>query len=209
MPWPPLPVMRLRCAGDVPPMMFDEEFETVMPFPVLACLTMLSGSRPMMLPSTRLLPPVWRKMPLPLNLLMTRPRMTESPAVMSRPEAALMNGDDEKMLAPLSSMTGDPAKPGCVVPSMVTGSLMVGSVVFNLMVRTPAPGMLKVMRSCPGTALASRTAWRSEPAPASFVFVTAKSCRAAVKWRVWSEERLLTLPLAGVKPKPSAVGVTV
>ena len=37
---------------------------------------------------------------------------------------------------------------------------------------TPEPLMLKVIVSAPGFAFASRIAWRSDPAPESFVFVT-------------------------------------
>src|SRR5215217_4176641 len=51
---------------------------------------------------------------------------------------------------------------------------MTGSGDRGVMVWTPAPGMLKVMSSGPEFAFASRMAWRREPAPESFVFVTAK-----------------------------------
>jgi hypothetical protein len=37
---------------------------------------------------------------------------------------------------------------------------------------TPAPGMLNAISSSPGLPFASRTAWRSEPAPESAVVVT-------------------------------------
>src|ERR1044071_313489 len=57
---------------------------------------------------------------------------------------------------------------------MVTVSVTTGSGERGLMVWTPAPGMLKVMLSTPAVAFASRMAWRREPAPASFVFVTTK-----------------------------------
>jgi len=59
--------------------------------------------------------------------------------------------------------------------------VIIGSVVSGWIVFTPAPGMLKLMMSNPGAALASRIACLKDPAPASFVFVTVKmetACRA-------------------------------
>ncbi len=51
------------------------------------------------------------------------------------------------------------------------------------MVCTPAPGIAKAIVSAPTLALASSIAWRSDPAPESFTFVTvnvaAESGRAA------------------------------
>lgn len=73
-------------------------------------------------------------------------------------------------LVPLSRMSGEPAKPGCVVASIVTGSVTDGSADVGAMVCAPPPPMLKSMTSAP--ALASRIAWRSDPAPESLVFVT-------------------------------------
>src|SRR5258706_8904381 len=49
---------------------------------------------------------------------------------------------------------------------------MVGRLLAGEMVCSPAPGMAKVMVSVPALPLASRMAWRSEPAPRSSVFVT-------------------------------------
>ncbi len=55
---------------------------------------------------------------------------------------------------------------------MITASVIGGSGVAGVIVWTPAPGMSKAIVSEPAVALASRIAWRSEPAPASPVFVT-------------------------------------
>src|SRR5205814_859164 len=52
------------------------------------------------------------------------------------------------------SISGLPAKPGWVVPSMITGSLIVGSTDAGAIVCTPAPAILKAMKSVPGVAFA-------------------------------------------------------
>src|ERR1041385_1930300 len=44
--------------------------------------------------------------------------------------------------------------------------------VDGMIVCTPLPGMLKVMVSAPGFEFADRIAWRSDPAPLSFVLMT-------------------------------------
>src|SRR5262245_60859200 len=69
-------------------------------------------------------------------------------------------------------MSGVPAYPGCVVASSVVGCMTVGRPDVGAIVCTPEPGMAKTMVSGPAFALASRIAWRSEPAPESFVVVT-------------------------------------
>ena len=55
---------------------------------------------------------------------------------------------------------------------MITVSVMVGSALSMLIVCTPVPEILKMMLSVPAAALASRIAWRNEPAPESFVLMT-------------------------------------
>src|SRR5438067_2095349 len=60
---------------------------------------------------------------------------------------------------------GAPANPGWVVPSMVTGSMTWGRIEVGEMVCTPPPPTLNEIKSAPAVALASRIAWRSEPAP--------------------------------------------
>ena len=81
--------------------------------------------------------------------------------------------------APSSSMSGVPAYPGWVVPSIVTGSVISGRADAGEMVWTPAPGIANTMMSAPGFALASRIAWRSDPAPLSAVLVTVSVAAAA------------------------------
>ena len=73
-------------------------------------------------------------------------------------------------------MTGEPAKPGCVVPSIKTGLVTVGNAEPVDRVRTRA-GDVNVMLSTPVLALALRIACRSEPAPLSLVFVTTNDTR--------------------------------
>src|SRR5262249_18510558 len=58
---------------------------------------------------------------------------------------------------------------------MTTGppaAVIVGRAVPGLMVCTPAPGLLKAMVSVPAWELASRIAWRSDPAPEASVLTT-------------------------------------
>src|SRR5947209_4253595 len=69
------------------------------------------------------------------------------PAVIVRPR------DDGPALAPLSSMRGTPAYPGCVVPSRTTGPVIVGRADRGLMVCGPLP-LANVTWSAPGWALA-------------------------------------------------------
>ena len=74
-------------------------------------------------------------------------------------------------LLPSASVLVD--EPGCENPSMRTMSVMAGSAFVGKKVCGPAPGTLKTMRSPALKAeLASRMAWRSEPAPESFVLIT-------------------------------------
>src|SRR5260370_37979602 len=59
-----------------------------------------------------------------------------------------------------SAIIGLPAKPGWVVPSMITGSVIVGSADAGAIVCTPAPAILKAMKSGPGVAFARASAPR-------------------------------------------------
>src|SRR5688500_2015086 len=61
-------------------------------------------------------------------------------------------------------MIGDPLKPGCDVPSIVTGLVMVGRLEDRLIVCTPLP-MANPIVSWPASALASWIAARSVQAP--------------------------------------------
>ena len=62
--------------------------------------------------------------------------------------------------------------PDCVYPSTVTGPVICGSALAGEMVWTPEPTIAKPIVSAPPAALASRIAWRREPAPLSAVVVT-------------------------------------
>ena len=70
---------------------------------------------------------------------------------------------------PLSSTSGCPAKPGCVVPSIVTGSLIVGSGEAGAIVCTSEPGIANEIVFAPGAAFACSIAARSVqwPVPSS------------------------------------------
>ena len=57
---------------------------------------------------------------------------------------------------------------------MITGLVMAGKSLAKVIVCTPAPGMLKLIVSVPAFPFALRIAWRSDPAPESFVFITVK-----------------------------------
>ena len=83
-------------------------------------------------------------------------------------------------LVPFSSITGEPVKPGCVVPSMVTAPVIVGRAESGDMVCTPEPGMLKVIVSVPVISFASSIACRNNPTPLSFVLVTVNVCPAGL-----------------------------
>ena len=121
----------------------------------------------MKLPSTTL-PPLLVNETVLTNRLIVKARTRLFPALIVSALLKMLGQD------PLSSMTGVPAKPGCVVPSIVTGSVIVGSVLMRLIVNGPAPGMLKEIKSAPGVSLASRMANCKEPGPVAFVLVTTK-----------------------------------
>jgi hypothetical protein len=70
-------------------------------------------------------------------------------------------------------------KPGWVVPSIVTGSVIVGSAPMTTeIVLLPEP-IANRISSAPGFPFASRIAWRSEPGPESLLVVTVKTDPAA------------------------------
>src|SRR3979490_732846 len=82
-------------------------------------------------------------------------------------------------LSPIESVFA--LDPGCVYPSMTTGSVRLGRADVGLIVQTvgvpvqPVPVMLNAMVSVtPTLALESRIAWRSDPAPESEVLVTVR-----------------------------------
>ena len=113
---------------------------TITPNPLPAA-AVPSAVRPIQLPSTRVpVAAMPTMMPVPPKRLTMRPLMTELPPVTKRP--VLSAG----VFAPLSSMSGSPAYPGCVVPSIAVGPVIVGKLVAGAMVWTPAPAMLNLMR---------------------------------------------------------------
>src|SRR5665213_1486315 len=62
-------------------------------------------------------------------------------------------------------MSGMPAYPGWVVPSMMTDLVMAGSFVAGMMTGCPAPAMSKSISCWPGVALDARIASRKEIIP--------------------------------------------
>ena len=68
-----------------------------------------------------------------------------------------------KAEAPLSSIISVPgAAPGCVSPLIATCSIIAGREPVSAMVKGPAPGIVKLIISAPGVALARRMHLRSE-----------------------------------------------
>src|SRR6266540_4591540 len=96
-------------------------------------------------------------MPLPLKRLITRPRIAQLGALMVKPFPA-------PALSPLNSTMGVPAKPGWLVPFIVTASVTAGRGESGLIVYGAGPGMLKLIVSTPGLRFASRIACLREPA---------------------------------------------
>ena len=154
-----------------PTVLLDEPAAMKTPLPVFGAAAVPAASVPRKLPSMTLLPPVCSRMALPAKRLMMRARTRLLEPVITRPA-------DGPALVPFSSMRGAPLKPGCVVPSIVTGLMRGGSVEPGLIVCTPVPGILKPIKSAPGLTLASMMACRNEPAPLSLVLVTtSEHCR--------------------------------
>src|SRR6266853_6968967 len=81
------------------------------------------------------------------------------------------------------SIIGLPAKPGWVVPSMITGSLIVGSTDAGAIVCTPAPAILKAMKSVPGVTFAR--------------FIAPRRVHLAVSQNESSSVELTTMAFAG------------
>ena len=73
---------------------------------------------------------------------------------------------------PSISTIGVPAYPGCVVPSMVTASTIMGKADRGRIVWTPASPILKTMRSMPGVLFACSIAHLNDPSPLSLVLLT-------------------------------------
>src|SRR5262245_34845440 len=112
-------------------------------------------------PRISLLPAVSRRIPFPplagnavRNRLITRPVTRLPPPEIRSPFEPAPARD------PSISMIGVPAKPGCVVPSIVTGSRIVGSADVGWIVLAPDPIEKRIV-SVPGVALAALIASRS------------------------------------------------
>src|SRR5437879_13373032 len=69
-------------------------------------------------------------------------------------------------------MIGLPEKPGWVVPSMVTASVISGRAEAGVIVCGPPEGMLKLIVSAPTFRLASIIACLNDPGPLSLVLLT-------------------------------------
>src|SRR6185503_10719716 len=109
--------------------------------------------------------------PARLQLLTTRLRTVVDPA-------AILNPMPDPVSAPLRVINGVPPKPGCVVPSIVTGSLNGGRSAVGVIVCAPYPSA-KVIVSAPALVFESMIACLNEPAPLSLVLVTVKVIAAA------------------------------
>src|SRR4051812_37904763 len=83
-------------------------------------------------------------------------RTVTLPAAMVRPDT------NAPAPAPFSSISGEVLKPGWVLPLIETGCVIVGSADVRLIVRTPPPGMLKLMTSAAVVAFADVIASRSD-----------------------------------------------
>jgi hypothetical protein len=98
---------------------------------------------------------------------MATPRSVLEPTTNRRPAFPLA-------AAPLISMTGLPANPGCVVASIITGEVIAGSTDASVIVNGGVPLIWKTIELVPEFALAFRMACRNEPAPLSAALVTVK-----------------------------------
>ena len=94
------------------------------------------------------------EMPSPEKRLMARPLMM----LPLLPAASLIPLAATPALVPLSSMSGVPANPGCVVASIVSCPTIDGNAERTTMECTPAPGTLKAISSVPAEPFASRIA---------------------------------------------------
>src|SRR5262249_8345823 len=125
-----------------PPIVFDaDSIRTPVP---LGRGAVPAASVPMKLPCTTAPPAPDSRMPLPPKRLTTSPRTVELPAATVRPLAP------DPAARPSNAIKGVPANPGCDQPSRVTGSMIGGSADTGAIVRTPLPGMLKLIVSTPG-----------------------------------------------------------
>src|SRR5262249_3778128 len=97
---------------------------------------------------------------------MAKPRIVDEPPL-------TLNTMPETVPAPLMVIIGVPPKPGCVVASIVTGSVIAGRSAVRVNVCGPDP-MAKEIVSAPELAFAARVAALRDPATLSAVVVTVK-----------------------------------
>src|SRR5450759_2709653 len=107
-------------------------------------------------------------MPCAGKLLMASPRTVLNGALLVNRNPT----EPDAVNAPFNSTTGVLTKPGCVVASIVTELVTVGSALNKLIGKGGAPLILNVIVFGPGLALALKIAWRNEPAPLSAVVIT-------------------------------------
>jgi hypothetical protein len=112
-----------------------------------------------------------------------------------------------KLSVPVSSITGVARKPLWVSPAIVA-SATAGSGLRSSIVCDPEPGIAKVIVSCPSAAFAFRIAWRSDPAPLSFVFVTANGLEGTSKHAENSDVFPSGSVTVAVSTSPGATGAT-
>ena len=141
MPCPTFPETTFRSVADAPPIRLPSDCSMLMPSPLLGLVSSPEMSVPIQLPAMVLLPPVWRWMPSSAKSSMTKPLIVVEPAVTLKPCA-------EPAENPLRFTSGVALPASCVVASMVTGSVIVGSAEVSPMLgKSPPASMLNVMVS--------------------------------------------------------------
>lgn len=145
----------MRLAGVVPPIMLFVAPRVIAIPPAFATMKL-----PSILLSCAAVPEI--KMPH-ANPLIANPFMMQLSVRMFRPLT----------LAPPPSIStiGCPVKPGWLVASIITDSVIVGNALSGWMVYGP-PGMLKLIVSGPAVLFAVPMASRKEPGPLSLVLLT-------------------------------------
>ena len=164
-----MPDIRLRAAAVVPPttlLAVSILMPSVNETPLLMAPLM---SVPMKLPSMMLLPFFRMAMALLLYRLMTRPLITEFPPLTFK--TPVTPPEKGPVLVPSISTIGRPAKPGCVVASMVSASVISGRADAGVIVCGPEP-ILKLIVSGPTFRFASIIACLNDPGPLSLVLLT-------------------------------------
>ena len=156
----------LRSPAFGPPMTFAAEPLLKLTPMALPRATVPDGSVPRREPSSVRLPPE-------VLLIAVPHRLIASALIVTGVEMKLRHCE-LKVPSWWISICGVPAKPGCVVPSIVrpASTLTLGRLLARAIVCGPVPGMLNAIVCGPAAPLASVSAWRSDPAPASAMVVT-------------------------------------